>query len=74
MRCQKCLEIHLGNPHQTIDPVSDEHPLLDPTPHAARRSANTIGDLLDCVEFSRGSRSVSLHNQHLCLLTADTAA
>jgi hypothetical protein len=58
---QKCLEIRLGNPHQSVDLVRDEQPFIDPAPHAARRRFHAVGDLLDRVEFGGRLRPIGFH-------------
>jgi len=53
---EKGRQIRLGNPDEPVDAVCDEKPVGDPAPHAARRGADAVGDLLDRVEFrDRGS-------------------
>ena len=42
---QKGLEIGLGNPNQSVDPVGYEKALLDPAANGSCRGVHTLGDL-----------------------------
>ena len=58
---QKGLEIGLGNPNQSVDPVGYEKALLDPAANGSCRGVHTLGDLRDRVEFRRRFCSVGFH-------------
>jgi len=47
----KGLEISLWNPHQPVEAMSDEKPLLDPAANRAGADAEALGDLFDREEL-----------------------
>jgi hypothetical protein len=59
--CQKGLEIRLGNPDQSIDPMRHEKAVLDPSADRAAGDFDENGDLLDRVEFHRRFWLIGFH-------------
>ena len=58
---QKGLEIGLGNPHQSVDPVCDKQLVFDPSANAAFGGGNALGNLLNRVEFHRRLWLIGFH-------------
>jgi hypothetical protein len=53
MSDEEILEIHFGDPDQSVDPVSDEQFAPDPAPDSALGDLHDLGDLGDSEEFRR---------------------
>ena len=70
-RCQKGLEIRLGNPNESVDPVDDEKGLLDPSADCAGRDFEQIRDIVDSVEAGRQRHGRTLIQWHLTHLHFD---
>jgi hypothetical protein len=58
---KKGLEIRLGNPDQSIDPMRHEKAVLDPSADRAAGDFDENGDLLDRVEFHRRFWLIGFH-------------
>jgi hypothetical protein len=58
---QKGLEIRLGNPNQSIDPMRYEKAIVDPSANRAFAALNGLGDLFLRVEFRRCFWFVGFH-------------
>jgi hypothetical protein len=61
MSGQKPLEISVGDPNQSVDPVGDQEPFFDPAANGSFRHADALGDLRDREEFRRRFWLVSFH-------------
>jgi hypothetical protein len=53
MSRQKGLEVGFRNPHQPVEKMPDEKPLLDPAPDGAFGHADALGDFFDREELRR---------------------
>jgi hypothetical protein len=71
LRCQKGLEIRLGNPNESVDSVDDEKALLDPSADCAGRDFEQIRDIVDSVEAGRRRHGRALILWHLTHLHFD---
>ena len=50
-RGQEGGEVGPRNPHDTVDPVHGEKPVVYPSPNRSRRNDESLSDLLDGVEL-----------------------